>query len=1148
MANFTLLKGDCPICGGIRNGKRKLDCKQSGELIHCFSHNDPPPGFRFVGQSAIGQSLYAPEREKGLDPEQHRAELAKLRAEYQAQAAARQAQLPAIPERHQEILGYEAELSEAQNADLLRRGLTQQEIDFALSQHWLFGCQGGYGITAMDSATGMFCGAQRALDDRSQRKYDWAIFAGRNQLKETGENPLFVWRSPQFDPKKPYEVKFCEGALKSLIRAFLEWRHSSQVILVGAAGGLFGEQSVQRLLGVYDKVWRFTLLPDADSQNLKKKNLYAGYGKLAKAIAPLKFADWGQWQDKSQGDCDEGLRDYVRRSPNVWLQPFKLAEAAEKTLQATQRFTVTPTVTMNDGAQYLPDDVIPLPTEARVVGLEVPKNCGKSYQQGKHIEKLRRLGYYPIQMSHRRGLAAEKAKEWQMTYIEADSPLPPEMPSNGLSVVVDSVLKLRHYDFSGQKIVLFWDEIEQILEHICHSTTSIRERRAAVMAYIGELMENAHQVILADADLKTIAVDWAVSLTQSRKSEICLIRKQYRHNRKAIICQDTTDALVYAAQQLQADNPTYIAVAGQKANSRFGSQSLEHYLSGQANSTIRVDSDTNRDPAHPAYKITKNIEVLNHYQLAIATAVIGTGVNIKGDHFKSVIGIAAGNESVESFLQKLGRVRNDGDRLVAISSTANSLSQRYGGHTNVQQLLLNDSKQGQLLRQHLQSFGDWGDNWLFNPWLKAFAERICLNNELGKNYKASVMAQLHREGYQIIEQSFCDRGQRKKIRRLLDDGCHKQIRKYIADILASQPKLGEDLKASKATFDQTYPEKCAEIHGDLLTLYGDDSEVIAQAHLTQRNFYRKLQLHFWLNQDQEAVKQRDERKLKFLRESNEGRLFQNDVHQMTFSVTVQAMRELGLADILTRGYVSSDCPHIERIKQILNDNQQRQNFSRQLRLGLDDCPRKSPVAISAFLLKNLLGLDVARDAEGKAVRCKREGILVTPIDFGEIDREAIFQFWAQNIILDDIEEKKTASQADHFWKDKNFLIEKNDPVPETTIQQGLQPADHFSSNSRSSQTTPENEPQNPAVLAVNKQSPPAQIPDDPVSPLPWEILRPIRDAIMALARGERRPLWRLVVKFHFPVIQRAAQQLDIMPGGSGFMACLLSRWQVSTAH
>ncbi|BAW97948.1 hypothetical protein NIES970_29110 (plasmid) [[Synechococcus] sp. NIES-970] len=1138
MANFTLLKGNCPICAGIRNGKRKADCKQSGELIHCFSHNDPPPGFRFVGQSAIGQSLYAPEREKGLDPEQHRAELAKLRAEHQAQAAAQREQLPTIPERHQEILGYPAELTPTQNADLLRRGLDQAEIDFALCHHWLFACQGGYGITAIDAVSGMFCGAQRALDDRSQRKYDWAIFTGRNQLKETGENPLFLWKSPDFDPSQPYEINFCEGALKSLIRAFLEWRHSPQVILVGAAGGIFGEQSVKRLLSAHGQVWRFTLLPDADSQNLRKKNLYAGYGQLAKAIPAIKFADWGQWQDKSQGDCDEGLQDYVRRSPNVWLQPFKLAEAAEKTLQVNQRFAISPTITINDEAQYLPDDVIPLPTAARIVGLEVPKNCGKSYQQGLHIEKLRSLGYYPIQMSHRRGLAAEKAKEWQMTYIEADSPLPPEMPSNGLSVVVDSVLKLRHYDFSGQKVVLFWDEIEQILEHICHSTTAIRERRASVMAYIGELMGIAHQVVLADADLKTIAVDWAISLTKSRQSEICLIRKQYRHNRKAIICQDTTDALVYAAQQLQENNPTYIAVAGQKANSRFGSQSLEQYLSGQSLSTIRIDSDTNRDPSHPAYKITKNIEVLNHYQLAIATAVIGTGVNIKGDHFKSVVGIAAGHESVESFLQKLGRVRNDGDRLVAISSTANSLSQRYGGHTKVQELLLDDFKHGQLLRKHLKSFGDWGDNWLFNPWLKAFAERICLNNELGKDYKASVIAQLHKEGYQVIEQSFCDKGQRKKIRKLLDGGCHQQVQQYIADILASKPKLGEALKVSKGTFDQTYPDKCAEVHGDLLTLYGDDSEAIAQAHLTQRNFYRKLQLHFWLQQQQKAVKQRDERKLQFLCRSNEGKLFQSDVTQVALSVTVKAMRKLGLADILQRGYIASNCPHIERIKQILNDDDQRQDFSRQLRLGLDDCPRKSPVAILGFFLKNLLGLDVTRDAEGKAIRSKREGVLITPIDFGDIDRESIFQFWEENSILDDLEEEKITTKADHFLKTNIFSIEKNDPVPETSIQQGLQRADHFFPSSRSSSPDPEDERQNPAVLAVNGQSPPAQIPDYPVSPIPWDILRPIQDAIMALVKGDRRPLWRLVVKFHFPMIQQAAQQLDVMSRGSGFMAGL----------
>lgn len=323
-SKFVRLKSDCPICLGSRKDR---DCKSSGELIHCYSHNEPPLGYDFKGLSSVGASLYAPAKDdsKPYDFDAHRAK----REAVAAVAAAAIAMLPSLEDRDRKIKSYSQKLTKPQNTDLLSRGLTQDEINFAISKHWLFGLQGGYGIAAYDPITRLLCGAQRANDDRT-KKYTWGVFTGQNQLKETGENPLFVWQLPDFDSSKPYEIKTCEGSPKSLIRAFFEWRTNPQIIVIGAAGGIFGSNSLERVLRAYPDAKSHTLLPDADSQNIKKLNLHRAYGNLAAVIPSLKFADWQHWQATKQGggkDCDEtygtdAFNGYELRSPRDWLSFF----------------------------------------------------------------------------------------------------------------------------------------------------------------------------------------------------------------------------------------------------------------------------------------------------------------------------------------------------------------------------------------------------------------------------------------------------------------------------------------------------------------------------------------------------------------------------------------------------------------------------------------------------------------------------------------------------------------------------------------------------------------------------------------------------------------------------------------------------------
>lgn len=305
-SEFELFKnGACPVC----NGEHK-SCRQNGDLIHCRSHNEAPQGYRKIKDDALGFAMYAPIEDRS---NQQRGERIPVLS---------------IQQRDAKIRSCEGNLSDRQIADLLGRGLATEQISYAINHHWLFALDNGYGISAIDAITGMFCGAQKANDDRSTAKYTWGVFSGDNKLKETGENPLFLWVHPKFDHSKPYEIKYTEGALKSLIRGFFEWKTNRNVIVIGAAAGIFGKKGLDRIFQKYPKAIAHTLLCDANTQDEKKLNILTAYKRLAVNVPTILFADWGQWQDKTKGDCDEtfgtdAFDKYELRSPSDWLDFFR---------------------------------------------------------------------------------------------------------------------------------------------------------------------------------------------------------------------------------------------------------------------------------------------------------------------------------------------------------------------------------------------------------------------------------------------------------------------------------------------------------------------------------------------------------------------------------------------------------------------------------------------------------------------------------------------------------------------------------------------------------------------------------------------------------------------------------------------------------
>ncbi|QCS48074.1 hypothetical protein FEK30_00695 (plasmid) [Picosynechococcus sp. PCC 11901] len=663
----------CPVC---HDTSGKCRTKENSDLVLCMVWPDGNvPGWHYHGlDSSQGLwGLYSPDQGPGFNADKHRAELQRLRVEHQAKEAQRLASLPTIPKRHQKILGYKAQLTPTQNADLLQRGLTQAEIDFALSKHWLFACQGGYGITALDSITRMFCGAQRALDDRTQRKYDWAIFAGRNHLKETGENPLFVWRSPQFNPSQPYEVKFCEGALKSLIRAFLEWRHNPQVILVGAAGGIFGEQSVQRLLGVYDKVRRFTLLPDADSQNLKKKNLYTGYGKLVKAIPVIKFADWGQWRDKAKKDCDEYFGRYRRRSPWDWLKPFafeKTRRKAKERLATSDQLTADLVLSQEQFEALKRGDISlrDLTNQSRDVFLQAARGLGKTEFAGRYVNAWLR-GIAPF---HRKALAIDGGGKLGFTY-RTDLTIHNGQLFDGHGQFTDHLAYCSESRLSLTRPInnlldrgagCFIDEFDQQLKNLLMSATHGRDgqRQTNIQNFWQDTIR-AKETLGVSADL----TDFEVKLFEKHTGRKPFVVK-VEHVKKQRI--DTV--FEHEAQwwqkfyQLQDEGQRVLVLCSRKSDAKL----LAHACGAMA---IHADN------AHGYKDFLSNPNQWlrqNRPGLFAVSPILGTGFSITADAFDAVLLYGwADNLTAADLMQFLDRYRLNVPRYIWVEETNHQYNQ-----------------------------------------------------------------------------------------------------------------------------------------------------------------------------------------------------------------------------------------------------------------------------------------------------------------------------------------------------------------------------------------------------------------------------------------------------------------------------------------
>ena len=501
----------CPVCS---NTTGKCRTQYNSPIVLCgnLGFGDAPIGYRYVKPSSAIWNIFAPDTQSDDWQTQLESRIKRDRIQLEQRTIDRAA-LPSLASRHTLLSAKIHTLTPNQNSDLVHRGLTQSEIDDCLSRGWLWQEQGGYGIGAIDPVTGFIVGGQLARDDRSP-KYLW-LLPGQTHLPETGQNPLAVWVSPDFNHTKPYTLRTGEGFLKTLISALKSWRSDSQQIWIGAAGGQFQDAALARVLSAFPDATPTTLYPDSGA--IENPNVMRSYRNLARQIPDLTVAWWGQ-VSKSGRDCDELIGDksielltweqFEQLAPTPNAIPFVRPDITNRLANRVKR-----TPNRNIGSREFKEIARELPTSGTVV-LVGAKGTAKSEAIG-----IMKGGRSWLSITHRRSIGRDQAAGWDGVFFQDGDRIGSQAlksdgsPASGAAVCVPSLLGAER--LKGDVLIL--DETTAVLEFALGSKLCNRDGlRPLLLTEFENRVRGADLVVLADADMSEEAIAYVETIRGER--------------------------------------------------------------------------------------------------------------------------------------------------------------------------------------------------------------------------------------------------------------------------------------------------------------------------------------------------------------------------------------------------------------------------------------------------------------------------------------------------------------------------------------------------------------------------------------------------------------------------------------------------------
>ncbi|MBE9193790.1 DUF3854 domain-containing protein [Synechocystis sp. LEGE 06083] len=650
----------------------------------------------------------------------------------------------------------------------------------------------------------------------------------------------------------------------------------------------------------------------------------------------------------------KGIDDVIVGNGETSLDRIYFTRQSLEAYKLTEFTDLTPLISQTVNSRYLEPDIL-AKVIARLVGMKAAKGTGKTEILAQRVEKAIAEGMPVIVLTHREQLAKELAKRFGLPYrseleFGAES-------FNGYVLCVDSLHPHAKPAFDPARYpdaLVILDEAEQVIWHLLNSSTCQRNR-PAILETLTELLNGAGQIILSDADLTRISLDYLNGLLTTQAAPWVVVNEYNPANVRKAFLYDKPEALFSDALEcIQNGERLMIHTGAQKVSSKWGTINLEITLSGAFPELkiLRIDAESVAEPGHPAYGVMGNLNaVLPLYDIVIASPTLETGVSIdiKG-HFHRVFCFAPGSQTAEAVCQSLARVREDIPRHLWVKKYSN---QRIGNGSTIPKILINSQQKlfqaNSLLLGQAEALANLDGH---SPrHLATWATYAAIHNHGFKKYRDVILSRLEAEGYAIISPDPPDDGQ--SIGELMKAYTEANYQEHCEKVAAAP--LLDDLefdRISKARA-KSEPERLSEQKTAISKRYLTDE--ITPELVTQDNkgLYGQLQLRYYLTMGREFLADRDNHRVKKLSKQT-GEAFTPDINSACYSAKVKTLEIINIGQFLDgsahtseslRDWFKHICQFRHDIKTFLNQSINPEG--------------DAPIAVAQRLL-GLMGLKMTR--------------------------------------------------------------------------------------------------------------------------------------------------------------------------------------------
>jgi hypothetical protein len=400
---------------------------------------------------------------------------------------------------------------------------------------------------------------------------------------------------------------------------------------------------------------------------------------------------------------------------------------------------------------------------AQLIAMKSPKGTGKTEFLRLLTDPILRSGERRVLLlTHRVQLGLQTCGRLSIPFVNEIKTFG-EGSLFGYGLCVDSLHPQSQAHFNPQEWRGAWvilDEVQQILWHLLSSSTC-KDNRVAIVKTLQELLklvvETGGKIILADADLNDISIDFIESLLGCSPERFILVNEYKFIEPWTVYKFDGKNPKVMLAQlerKLKAGEKALLCVSSQKEKSRWGSTILEHHFKKKCPDTkiLRIDSTTVQNKDHEACGCTENLnEIVTKYDLIIASPTIETGVSIDVQHFDSVWFIGQGVHTTDGARQHLSRYRPPVPRYIWIAPKG--LSKVGNGVANEASLIASEKSKDKAHRAKLIEAGlqEMPDGTFSPICLTTWAKIGATINQGMWKYEETILRDLEEEGHTIVD-------------------------------------------------------------------------------------------------------------------------------------------------------------------------------------------------------------------------------------------------------------------------------------------------------------------------------------------------------------------------------------------------------------